>query len=103
MKKRESDEHDGQRSEGDEERRQPELSKTLHPVNGTRMWLMEDGLASTCPRCSQSLGDAEYYGVCSMCAEQLRSTYDGTARADVEAADYEPKMNVTPNAVALKE
>ena len=47
MKKRESDEHDGQRSEGDEERRQPELSKTLHPVNGTRMWLMEDGLAST--------------------------------------------------------
>ena len=27
----------------------------------------------------------------------------GEARTDVEVAAYEPKMNVTPNAVALKE
>lgn len=64
---------------------------------------METALPTTCPRCGQSLGDAEYYGVCGTCAEQLRATYDGAAREDVDAAEYEPKMNVTPNAVALKE
>lgn len=64
---------------------------------------METAPPSTCPRCSQSLGDAEYYGVCSECADELRSTYDGASRADVSTAEYEPKMNVTPNAVALKE
>ncbi len=64
---------------------------------------MEAATPSTCPRCSQLLGDAEYYGVCSTCADQLRSTYDGAARDDVETADYEPKMNTTPNAVAFKE
>ena len=49
-----------------------------------------------------SIADQEYYGVCSSCADQLRATYSGASR-DVEAAEYEPKMNVTPNAVALKE
>lgn len=56
-----------------------------------------------CPRCSGSLEDAAFYGVCPRCAEELRSTYDGAARGDVEAVEYEPKMNVTPNAVASKE
>jgi len=64
---------------------------------------MDVALPATCPRCSQSLGGAEFYGVCGVCAEQLRAKYDGAARDDVEAAAYEPKMNVTPNAVALKE
>jgi len=67
------------------------------------MRAMEAARPQTCPRCSQSLGDAEYYGVCSTCADDLRSAYDGASRDDVEAAAYEPKMNVTPNAVALKE
>ncbi len=64
---------------------------------------METVPPTTCPRCSQSLGDAEFYGVCSVCADQLRSTYDGSSRSEVDAVEYEPKMNVTPNAVALKE
>ena len=33
---------------------------------------------------------------------QLRAKYQGQARV-VEVAEYEPKMNVTPNAVALKD
>jgi hypothetical protein len=36
------------------------------------------------------------------CRDQLRAAYAGVAR-DVGAAAFEPKLNVTPNAVALKE
>lgn len=64
---------------------------------------METDASSTCPRCSQSLADHEFYGVCNECAVQLRAIYDGEKRDDIEAAEYEPKLNVTPNAVALKE
>ena len=56
-----------------------------------------------CPRCGKSLDDAEFYGVCDTCATNLRDQFDGNPRADVAAAEYEPKMNVTPNAVASKE
>ena len=56
-----------------------------------------------CPRCGEDLGDAEFYGICTSCASTLRALYNGQPRADVEAAEYEPKMNVTPNAVASKE
>ncbi|MFN3215215.1 MAG: hypothetical protein ACE367_01835 [Acidimicrobiales bacterium] len=55
----------------------------------------------TCPRCGATVGE-EYYGPCTGCREQLKASYSGEAR-DVEAAAYEPKMNVTPNAVASKE
>jgi len=64
---------------------------------------MDTAQPTTCPRCSQSLGDAEFYGVCTSCATALRATYDGAGRSDIESVEYEPKMNVTPNAVALKE
>ena len=57
----------------------------------------------TCPRCTTSPASEPYYGVCDTCAEQLRETYSGEARSDVSSAEYEPKMNVTPNAVASKE
>jgi len=60
-------------------------------------------LPTSCPRCKKSLGEAEYYGVCATCAADLRSTYSGEPRSDIEAGEYEPKMNVTPNAVASKE
>lgn len=56
-----------------------------------------------CPRCEAPLTTEEFYGICQTCAAELRSAYDGTARTDVDAAAYEPKMNVTPNAVASKE
>lgn len=58
---------------------------------------------TTCPRCHGDLGDAEYYGVCGSCSTNLRSVYNGQPRSDVEASEYEPKMNVTPNAIASKE
>lgn len=58
---------------------------------------------TTCPRCHDDLGGAEFYGVCESCAINLRAVYNGQPRADVEAVAYEPKMNVTPNAVASKE
>ncbi|MFN0093029.1 MAG: hypothetical protein ACKVWR_22560 [Acidimicrobiales bacterium] len=55
----------------------------------------------TCPRCAAAVDD-EYYGPCLGCRGTLREQYAGRQRA-VEAEAYEPKMNVTPNAVALKE
>jgi hypothetical protein len=57
--------------------------------------------AYDCPRCGTSVED-ELYGPCRSCRTELRARFAGEAR-DVIAADYEPKMNVTPNAVALKE
>jgi len=43
-----------------------------------------------------------FYGPCDDCRTDLRA-HQGTEQRAVEAAVYEPKMNVTPNAVALKE
>ena len=54
-----------------------------------------------CPRCGASTR-APYYGPCSACGAQLRATLSGEARA-VDAVAYEPKVNVTPNAVATKD
>lgn len=55
----------------------------------------------TCPRCNAS-ATVDFYGPCPSCSAELRATMgaDGVA---AEAVEYEPKMNVTPNAVALKD
>lgn len=58
-------------------------------------------LALTCPRCGTE-GHERFYGPCGPCRQALRAAQGGAAR-DVVAEAYEPKMNVTPNAVALKE
>lgn len=55
----------------------------------------------SCPRC-QGATTAEYYGPCTSCRSELVAKFSGLGR-DVEVAEYEPKMNVTPNAVALKD
>ena len=55
----------------------------------------------TCPRC-QAPTAARFYGPCPTCRTELRAAFAGLER-DVEVAEYVPKMNVTPNAVALKE
>jgi hypothetical protein len=60
-----------------------------------------DVMTFTCPRCQATVQD-RFYGPCAGCAQQLRSQIIGEA-SDVVAPEYEPKMNVTPNAVALKE
>ena len=54
-----------------------------------------------CPRCAQP-ADARFYGPCEGCRSDLVTKLGGEARA-VEVAAYEPKMNVTPNAVATKD
>lgn len=59
---------------------------------------------SVCPRCGSLLDAAteRFYGPCTDCRGQLRAKFLGDGRT-VEVAEYEPKMNVTPNAVALKD
>jgi hypothetical protein len=54
-----------------------------------------------CPRCKRAV-DAAYYGPCETCLAELRVRYQAE-RTEVAAVAYEPKMNVTPNAVALKD
>jgi hypothetical protein len=59
------------------------------------------GDVSECPRCHKS-HSARFYGPCEECRAELRATMSNEART-VDVAEYEPKMNVTLNAVALKE
>jgi len=55
----------------------------------------------TCPRCGGSV-DETFYGPCTECRTQLRALLGGEKR-QVDAAEYVPKVNVTANAVALKD
>ena len=58
-------------------------------------------LTFECPRCHAQATEP-FYGPCNTCRTDLRAHVAGEAR-EVAAADYVPKMNVTPNAVALKD
>ena len=60
-----------------------------------------DPLEFACPRCQAAVAET-YYGPCAACREALVGSMGGEAR-DVEVEAYEPKRNVTPNAVASKE
>ena len=60
-----------------------------------------DTLEFGCPRCGKP-ATARFYGPCDECRGELRATFRGEGRV-VEVAEYEPKMNVTPNAVATKD
>ena len=62
---------------------------------------MDELLAITCPRCGRE-AEVRFYGPCDDCRATLRDTFAIEARV-VELAEYEPKVNVTPNAVALKD
>lgn len=55
----------------------------------------------TCPRCGTEVHE-RFYGPCTACRSALRLAFARDGRV-IEIADYEPKMNVTPNAVALKD
>lgn len=55
----------------------------------------------TCPRCGLA-ASARFYGPCDDCRGTLRATLGSDAR-QVDVAEYEPKMNVTPNAIATKD
>jgi hypothetical protein len=54
-----------------------------------------------CPRCHMHVTE-QFYGPCIGCRSALRAKYLGEGR-EIEVAEYVPKMNVTPNAVALKD
>ena len=54
-----------------------------------------------CPRCGARV-EERFYGPCGACREQLRASFRTEGR-EVDVAEYEPKMNVTPNAVATKD
>ena len=57
-------------------------------------------IAMPCLRCGAE-APMRFAGPCPTCFEQLRASMRSEAR-DIDAA-YDPKMNVTPNAVALKD
>jgi hypothetical protein len=58
----------------------------------------------TCPRCSTEVREV-FYGPCSDCRATMRIIHgaDVEGTASEVPSDFEPKMNVTPNAVALKD
>ncbi|MEI7547383.1 MAG: hypothetical protein WCK21_04915 [Actinomycetota bacterium] len=58
-------------------------------------------LTLSCPRCGSEVHE-RFYGPCTACRTELRVKYLSEGRV-VEVAEYVPKMNVTPNAVALKD
>lgn len=58
-----------------------------------------------CPRCGRTV-EQQFYGPCQDCHAELRAAYQAAADSEATAAvavEYEPKMHVTPNAVALKD
>jgi hypothetical protein len=61
-----------------------------------------DPSAFACPRCKQQVEEERFYGPCASCRAELRAQYASDGRV-VELAEYEPKLNVTPNAVATKD
>jgi hypothetical protein len=63
--------------------------------------MTEDLLDVTCPRCGEPRA-VRFYGPCDECRVALRSSLGSEGR-DVTVEAYEPKMNVTPNAVATKD
>ena len=58
-------------------------------------------LSITCPRCGLEQA-VRFYGPCDDCRVVLRAELGNEAH-EVEAEEYVPKMNVTPNAIASKE
>lgn len=58
-------------------------------------------LEMTCMRC-QKPAQMRFAGPCPDCVTELTVKFPGVAK-QVEAEEYVPKMNVTPNAVAVKE
>ena len=54
-----------------------------------------------CLRCGQT-EPMVFRGLCTACRDAVRAGARREGR-DVAVAEYEPKMNVTPNAVALKD
>jgi hypothetical protein len=54
-----------------------------------------------CLRCGET-HPMRFRGVCPRCRDELRAAFQRESK-NVEVADYEPKMNVTPNNIATKD
>ena len=54
-----------------------------------------------CIRCG-AVAPMRFRGLCDDCRTQVREVLRRDGR-EIEVAEYVPKMNVTPNAVALKD
>jgi hypothetical protein len=55
-----------------------------------------------CPRCGAKDIGERFYGPCQACRDHLNETLYKAPTEMAAAEAYVPKMNVTPNAVALK-
>lgn len=55
----------------------------------------------TCMRCGQP-AELRFYGPCPGCVEELHAKFAPRPK-EIDVDEYVPKMNVTPNAVALKD
>jgi hypothetical protein len=55
----------------------------------------------TCIRCGQP-AQLRFYGPCASCVEELHAKFAPEPK-EIGVDEYVPKMNVTPNAVALKD
>jgi hypothetical protein len=62
---------------------------------------MAETLQFTCPRCATEVGE-RFYGPCERCRVDLRATQRIEAK-ELDVTPYEPKMNVVPNQVAMKD
>lgn len=62
---------------------------------------MAETLQFSCPRCATE-ADERFYGPCERCRADLCATQRIEAK-DIDVAPYEPKMNVVPNQVAMKD
>jgi len=60
-----------------------------------------DPVEMECMRCGQT-APMRFYGLCPSCRTELHAKFDRLGH-EVVVPEYEPKMNVTPNAVALKD
>lgn len=60
-----------------------------------------DTLDFTCPRCGGAASD-RFYGPCGSCRSELRASLGSEGKV-LDEVEFVPKMNVTPNAVALKD
>jgi hypothetical protein len=54
-----------------------------------------------CLRCG-TVEPMRFRGLCARCRDELHAKFAREGR-EIEVERYEPKMNVTPNAVALKD
>ncbi len=62
---------------------------------------LETPIPFDCLRCGE-VRPMRFRGLCPACREELVASFHAEAR-EVAVEAYEPKMNVTPNAVALKD